>query len=252
MMKAYRIEWAANRGTLVDLGYDYNLPRVECLACCLRWKYWGEPSIEYPAFKFDFLNKKEFNFKRVVSVSEFEQIRSRIVHAAGRPVMVVPGLCIGPLSGTTWTRRLDDFIWGRIGVPQISKRARDLIASEGINLITAEMNVRCRGRSVDSHLALQVEPVPLLTEENLRHFFIKQCSVCGNFARCAIGDKPPPVGNKPSTLEGLVIQKSAWPSGQHLVQSAEIGRVIASNELIEAVKKHKLSGIVFPECGEYV
>src|SRR5690242_16209588 len=157
-MKAFRITWSVNEGTTVDLGYDYNLPRVECLECEPQWKSWGDGVIEYPAFKFEFLNKKEFTFKRVVSVAEFKRIQNKIEMAAGRPVMVIPGASIGELSGTSAKTRLNDFAWGRITVPQISKWARDLLVSEGINLLTAECTIRCRGRKLDSHLAIQVEP----------------------------------------------------------------------------------------------
>jgi hypothetical protein len=174
--------------------------------------------IEYPAFKFDFLNHDEFNYKRVLSVVEFDKVRQRIVRAAGRPVMVIPGGSIGELSGSSARAKLNDFAWGRVLVPQISKRARDLLASEGINLLTAECTIRCRGKNLDSHLAIQVALAELMTEENLSRFKIYHCPRCGNYQS---PPKPDPV-----VPEGYVIRRSAWPAGQHLVQMAETLKVL--------------------------
>src|SRR5437660_2103809 len=243
-MKVFRINWAVNEGTVVDLGYDYDLPQVECLECEPEWMNWGQGMIEYPAFKFDFLNDTEFNFDRVVSVAAFDQIRQRIVRAAGRPVNVIPGASIGELYGTSFRSKLNDFVWGRIFVPQISKRARDLLACEGINLLTAECSIRCRGKKLDSHLAMQVEPMALMTEESLSRFKIYHCPRCGNY-------KHPPKPD-PIVPEGYLIGRSAWPAGQHLVQMAETLNVLASNEFIEVVKKRNLTGLIFEECGRFV
>lgn len=54
-----------------------------------RWKYWGNGSFEYPAFKFDFVNDKEFNHERVVSLEEFNTIGRRIQITAGRPIKII-------------------------------------------------------------------------------------------------------------------------------------------------------------------
>jgi hypothetical protein len=243
-MKVFRIKWAVNQGTTVDLGYDYHLPFVQCLECSPEWKNWGSGMFEYPAFKFDFLNHEEFTDDRVVSVAEFHQIRRRIVLAAGRPVLIIPGASIGELSGTSATEKLNDFAWGRITVPQVSKRARDWLANEGINLLTAECSIRCRGKTLDSHLAIQVEPVPLMTEESLAKFRIHHCPRCGNYKG--------PLQPGPVVPGGYMLSRSAWPVGQHLVQMVETLDVIASEEFMEAVRRHHLTGIAFEECGRLI
>lgn len=243
-MKAYKIRWSINRGTAVDLGYEYHLPRIECLDCCGKWKNWGQGHYEYPALKFDFLNDKEFNDKRVVSITEFQQIRARIERAANRSLMIMPGASIGMLAGKTHSKKLDDFVWGRISIPQISKSAADLLAQEGINLLTSECSILFCGNKIDSHLAIQVEPVSLLTEESLNKHKIYHCSRCGNY-------KSPPKPD-PIVPEGYVIKRSSWPDDKHLVQMVETLKVIASEHFMQAVKKHKLTGITFEEYGQYV
>ena len=243
-MTAYKINpTPEQRLGAVDLGYRYHLPQVECSLCTGQWKHWGNGDFEYPAFKFGLLNDREFNFCRVVTVAEFEKICARIIRAAGRPVMLIPGASIGELAGTSSATKLPDFVWGRVTVPQISRRARDLLASESIHLLTAEASIRCRGKHLDSHLAIQVESVPLLTEESLRRFTITHCPNCGNYKQVEL---------KPKVPEGYMIKRAAWPVGQHLVKLVEHSRVIASDEFIAAVKKHNLTGILFEECGQFV
>jgi len=52
--------------------------------------------------------------------------------------------------------------------------------------------------------------------------------------------------------EGYMIDRSARPAGQHLVKMQETSRVLASEALIQVVRKYKLTGITFEECGRYV
>ena len=56
----------------------------------------------------------------------------------------------------------------------------------------------------------------------------------------------------PVVPEGYAIMRSHWPAGQHLVQMWETLSVLASEEFMEAVRKHNLTGIAFKECGTYV
>lgn len=244
MVKAFETTWPHDDDNAVDMGYDYHLPRIECLQCTPEWKSWGNGMFEYPAFKFDFLNRREFTYKRVVNLAEFERIRQRIIQAAGRDVAVIPGTSIGEMSGTSARKDLNDFVWGRITVPQISKRARELLANEGIDLLTTECTIRYRRRKLDSHLAIQVEPVALMTAESLARFQIKHCPRCGNYRS--------PLMPAPVVPEGYAIMRSHWPAGQHLVQMWETLSVLASEAFMEAVRKHNLTGITFKECGNYV
>jgi hypothetical protein len=259
MMKAFRIGWAENHGTLVDLGYRFHLPWVECAICQKEMKFlksWGNGNFEYPSFKFKFLNKSDFNNdRRALNVHDFQALRRQIQEAAGWPVVVVPGASIGELEGNTGTKKLDDFVWGRLSVPQISKRARDVLAADGINLLTAEASIRFRGRVIDSHVAVQATIAALMTEESLRRFTISHCSDCDNYAQKNPLIQPPgDVPNRAHAVvpEGYLLKRSAWPLGQHLVQSQETLKVFASEQLIESVKRHNLSGISFIESGSYV
>ena len=241
-MKAYKITWADGGGNGMDLDYRFHLPHVNCTAC---GDTWGDGSVEYPAFNFDFLNKAEYNDDRKVSLEEFAGINARIARAIGRPIQLSPGACIGRPHGRAYRSTFDDFDWGRLGVPQISKRANEILATEGIRLLTAELDVKYRGKPITSHLAIQVESAPMLTGESLRrHALIIHCPICGSYYVNTGRPVCPP--------EGYQITAAAWPAGQHLVQMRDTGRVLASGEFMAAVEKYHLTGITFVECGDYV
>lgn len=243
-MKAFRITWDRKRPTLVDAACRYDLPRIECLECCPEWKTWGVACVSFPALKFYFLNTEDYNCDRVVSLEEFRRIAERISRTAGRLVPVAPGSGIGELEGTATTSKLDDFTWGRVVLPEISLHARDALAGEGIELLTAECSILYRCKRIETQLAVQLEPVELLTEESLNRHRIIHCQRCGNYMA---PPRPAPV-----VPEGYKFNRSLWPKGAHLVQTRETGDVLASQEFIDAVKKHDLRGIVFKECGEFV
>jgi hypothetical protein len=199
--------------------------------------------IEFPAINFSFLTEPYFLAKRVVRVAEFKEIQRRICAELGRSVMVVPGSSFGQMEGRADPCEHEDFIWGSYGVPQISRRARDILASEGIDLLTAECSIRCGRKKLESHFAIQVEPVAMLTRECCERSRITYCPTCGDFFQ----NYPAP------EMEGKYqLRKEAWPSGKHLVRLIETLDVIPSEEFVAAVQKHKLSGIRFEEYGELV
>ena len=241
-MKAYQLKSTDRKRVCpVDLGYRYELPEVACDAC---GEVWGEWAVEYPAFNFEFLRERIFSGKnRVVSVEGFEGIRRRIITAAGRSLMVLPGASIGTLSGTTVSTKLDDFVWGRIVLPQISKRACDILRNDGIELTTTNCEIRRGRQRIDSHLAIQVEPVEMLTDGCLNRARIGYCAVCGNYSCSPLS---------PDITGSYELRQSAWPQGKHLVQVAETKEVVVSAEFIAAVKKHGFVGIAFEEYGEFV
>ena len=240
-MKAFKIDWAGKtRMAPLDLACEFSLPSIRCYDC---GRTWCLGTIEYPAFNFGFLNDVEFTDDRVLSVEEFAKVSDRIVRAANRSLLVTPGGSIGPLCGEAFRAKFDDFAWGRVVLPQISKRARDILAGEGIHLLTGEMNVTYRGKRVTSHLGLQVEPVPLLTEENLKQWTIVHCPTCGDYTR---------TNRRAVVPEGFMIGRSKWPKGQHLVMLRETLDIIASEDFIEAVRRKELTGLSFVECGQFV
>src|ERR1043166_2077275 len=137
--KAFKIDWLKGKARRSpDLGCDLHLPQVRCSVC---GETWGSV-YAYPGFNFDFLNPKEFNWERTLSTEEFQrQIRERIQRSVGRSVMVVPGAGVGPLTGTSAFAKFDDvFVWGTILCPQISKVAEKILASEGVQLLTADVS----------------------------------------------------------------------------------------------------------------
>lgn len=222
-----------------DLGYEYHLPQVECPRCGV----WGSWSVEYPAFQFDFLSKREFRLERVVTLNEFDKIRQRFAEACGRPVNLIPGASIGRPTGRCTAAKLSDFIWGRVCFPQVSRRARDLLENEGLSLTTAECDIRCRGRKIDSHVAIHLEPVRLLDEEGLDQHGLILCDVCGGYNLRT---------DRPKNPDPWRVKRSDWPEGEHLVLSEATSGILASPEFIRAVRKHKLTGLEFVEFGVYV
>lgn len=219
-----------------DLGYEYHLPQVKCPRCGV----WGLWSVEYPAFQFDFLNKREFRLERVVSLDEFDKIRQRFAEVCGRPVNLIPGGSIGRPIGRCTTARLNDFVWGRVCFPQVSKRARDLLRNGGVSITTAECDIRCRGRKINSHLAIHLEPLRLLDEEGLDRHGLTFCDVCGGYnVRTDRPENPAP----------WRVKRSVWPEGVHLALSEETSEILASPEFIRAVKHYKLTGLRFVEFG---
>lgn len=239
-MKAYKLQWVTSKAAgKLELWYRYALPQISCPVC---HRTWGNDFYEYPAINCEFFNEKEFNIMRQVNVAEFAVISKRIQNSIGSSLLLVPGGSLGLLEGKSITTRLEDFAWGRVCYPQVSKRACELLQKQGINLVTAEMFLRCRGRNLDSHWALQVAPLALLTSNSLQANKIQHCPVCGDYHL---------VENKPS-LGRYQLRASLWPKGQHLVTLAETVDVIASPEFMAAVQKHPLTGIRFVECGEFV
>ena len=254
MMKAFKIRWSdTTRSMAIGVDYRYQLPQVECLDCEPKYRSWGDEMFEFPALQFDFLNEKEFTFDRVLNLDQFGRLKARIEAAAGRPVNLIPGCCIGEVAGEAFVKNLDDILWGRITYPQISARGCDLLAEEGIVLTTAKCSIHYRRKKIDSHLAVQIEPVALLTEECRESLGITRCLRCGNFIL-----PTPPLkirrsgGGGPRRPKRYHIRRSAWPKGQHLVTIQETHEVLASQEFIEAVKKLNLKDIAFIECGRYV
>ncbi len=240
-MKVFKIDWSGRARVIqMELRYKYFIPYVKCYSCCQTW---GMDTVEYPAFNFEFLNENDFNDDRVLSVGEFAKLSAKIQQAANRSVWICPGGSIGRLGGDAYAAKFEDFVWGRVLQPQISKKARDLLAGEGIHLLTAEIDVKYKNKPITSHLAIQVEPVPLLTEETMRRYTIVHCDTCGDYNQQQCNPKVP---------EGFMIQKSLFPSGQHLVMLRETFDILASEEFMEAVKKHRLTGLSFKECGQYV
>lgn len=243
-MKAYRITFDRQFSDKVDAACEYQLPQLECRLCTPEWRGWGLSAVSYPGFQFSFLNGKEFNSDRYVTLDEFKEIRSRIWNAAGRRLVIVPGAGIGELQGTASSTRLEDFTWSRVGVPDISEKARDVLAEEGIDMLCAECSFRFRGKRLQTRLAVQVEPVQMLTKESLDRHRIRYCPRCEQFI-----EPPRPA---PVVREGYMFKRSEWPEGRHLVQVLETCQVLASDAFIMSVKKHGLTGIVFEECGQFI
>ena len=199
--------------------------------------------MEYPAFQFDFLNPEQYNFKRVLSRQEVGIMQKQFEKVVGRSVFLVPGACIGKPSGNCGSSKLDDFAWGRIWCPQVSREAKEVFAKDGIEFVTAEMLLEFRGSPITSHLAMQPEVTTMMTAESLKDHEISHCVACGDF------NVPP---RKIGYMPRYAVDGSRWPRGQHLVTMLETLDVVVSPEFMDTVRRHNLAGIEFEECGEIV
>lgn len=237
-MKAYEIHFSdRERICEIDCAYTYYIPRVRCPVCRTTW---GQSAVEYPALDFDWFSKEELSRKRVVTVEEWRELCGRLTSAAGRHINLLPGGGLGTLSGTSKTHRLQDFAWN--SQPIVSKRAVEALGQEGIQLRTGKVDLKCRGRKVETHVSMQVDPVPLLTPENLKELTVEHCSHCGDYNQVKL---------HPVVPGGLQIDRRKVPA-EDLYQSIERFRVIASPRFMDAVKRLQLTGMEFVECGSYV
>ena len=238
-MRAFQLTSAPkSKSPQVDHGYDWQMPGIRCLACRQVVSNWA---FEYPAIDYDFIASSGLYGDRAVSLEEFRALQERIFQAADRRFCLVPGGLLGTPSGKAESSKLDDFAWGSV-VPVISKRAVECLAQEGIRLRTGKIDLVFRGKRLDSHLSLQVEPEEILTEANRRAFTLEHCPICGDFRKIDL---------RPHVPQGMQIDRSRVP-GEHLFKSVERAAIIASSQFIDATLKHGLTGAHFEDCGEYV
>lgn len=234
-LKAYNIgRVEQRRGVWAECRRE--LPFVRCDKC---GREWGDGLIEFPALDLAFMRELK---KEIVNVEEFRRIRKRIESGLGRPINVIPGCAFGGCEGEASEPLKHDFIWGSICSVQISRRARDLLATDGIELLTAETKIKYERKRLD-YLAIQLEPVPMLTEETLQKADISFCSKCEDYFQ----NYP-----KPNMDGHYEIRREAWPKGQHLVMLIETLKILASPEFMTSVAKHRLSNIRFIEYGVFV
>lgn len=242
-MKAYTVLMGDRRVCRwVDGGYRFALPDIACRVCEPERGSWGASALEFPAVQGNFLNEREFTNTRTVSIEEFQSIKTQIEVATGRKRNLIPGGLVGVLEIDALRKSQPDFVWARIGYPQISKRAAELLARDGIELTTAPCQMLYRGKELDTHWAVEVEPFPLLTLESRERCGVWLCPVCGNY-------RPPEI---PTKRYDLTLDRKLWPSGRHLVKARETCHLVASPEFIEAVQRHGLVGLEFKECGRFV
>lgn len=126
-----------------------------------------------------------------------------------------------------------------------------MLRQAGIELETGRCLIKCRGKDVESHLALHLEPAALLTEECLAERMYVHCESCGDYS-CPPRGELLLRGLDPNPKRGYLIRRDLLPSGKDLVMMRESLEILASDRFREVVQKHKLTGLAFEECGEYV
>ena len=228
--------------TSIDGAFDYHLPGVRC--SCEDGSVVAPGEFAFPAFAFDQANPlfTDEEFRVSVSLEELEAIRRSILDPVGRSVWMPPGAELGPYVGTSHTTKLTDFVDG--GHILVSKAAVERLAQAGVHLLTGPAQVRCRGKLLDSHWVLHVEPTlePTLTKATLEAKSMVCCPQCG-VCRCTKHQRSVKPGER--RLDGRQV-----PKGPTLFRLYEWGQLLATDEDVDTVSGLGLSGVTFEKWGE--
>lgn len=227
----------------IDGGHDFQLPWVRCDRC---GQHWGNGDFSFPAFEFDSANPIFTNERCEMTPDELESVRRNILQQLGRQVWMPPHSSLGPYVGTSHTLKLKDFVDAGGGALLISRTAHAKLKEIGIDLMTGPAHVRCRGKMLDTHLVLHIEPVtqPVLHPTTVKALTYTYCPHCG--------------GKRKSDLRAEVklgeykLRKDRVPKGATLFRPYEWHQILATEAFVEAVAPLELKGATFKPWGEVV
>ena len=227
--------------TSIDGAYDYHLPQVKC-QCSLNSS--GDGYFAFPALEFDAQDPMFSDENCALSPEELNVVRARILKKVGRRVWLPPGASLGPFSGTSHTSKLTDFVDPSYLL--ISKRALEKLDGAGVSLRTGPAHIRCRGKMLDSHLALQVEPIaePVLAASTVEALTLEYCAICGD---CHKVD--PRRKLKPGECQ---LRKEVVPSEATVFKLYEWSLTLVTQRFTEVATELGLSGAKFKPWGTLV
>jgi hypothetical protein len=185
------------------------------------------------------------NEQCTLSPEELDAVREKILAKVGRHVWMPPYSSLGPYVGTSHTTKLTDFVDSSSAI-LISRIALEKLREAGIELLTGPAHVRCRGKMLDSHLVLHVEPLPEpeLAPATVEALTMKYCSRCGHSYKA-----DPCAKVKPGQYQ---LRKDRVPMTATLFCLYEWAELLATEAFVDAASKLGLSGAKFRPWGTVV
>lgn len=240
-------ESEAARKVEIDGDCRFTMPLVQCPVCKERL---GVPAASFPALfvpkhieKYveptEDLNPRPFE--------EYEMVRDEILEANNRKDLVLPPVSgVGRHEAKLLVGKPHDFAWDGPWAPLLSKDALERLASRNVHLTAGELRLTKRGVPVETHVALQCELAPLMSEATVKALTLEKCSFCGEYKQEKMG----------VTLDNCgrcEFVKELLPTGKHLVRLLGWETyIVASEEFVEAVESLGLTGIRFEDIGEWI
>ncbi|MGA2866362.1 MAG: double-CXXCG motif protein [Verrucomicrobiota bacterium] len=219
----------------------YEMPKVTCDQCGRTWLDTGD---WYPNFGLDKdADLDMFSLEENVSVEAFQELKRHVVGRGVGRAALLPGCGLGPVTATV-PANPTDFVWCCFSL-LAKPRVVDILKRAGVRISFGPAVVQIGKRqSVEDFVALQVEPVRLYSDQTLAETTTSFCTKCGNVLLKNVRAEP---------KGPLQYVRNRIPNRQGLVRVYEsVVVTLASAAFIEAVRRHRLTGIEFEEAGVYV
>lgn len=171
---------------------------------------------------------------------ELDALRKHVFGKDVRAAKLPPGSGIGAVHAKL-PKRATEFIWSGFKLIA-SERALGAVRKCGIDLRYGPV-FSIDTKQSTSFFAIQLDPIPLYSEQTLREMTLQFCSECG---QCWMRD----VKAKPQGPQQYL--KKKFPDKKGLTRAAEGVEILASEAFIDVVRSQKLTGIEFKEFGIYV
>jgi hypothetical protein len=185
-------------------------------------------------------DKAKFTRENSVNLCELESMRKLIAGKGIEKAKLPPGSGVGPVRAKL-SKRATDFVWCSFKL-LASRHAIEVLQDAGIHLLHGPVVEPRTGAKTD-YVAVQLDPVALYSQQTLAEMTLVFCSTCGN---CWMQ-------NTRAKLSGpRQYVRERVPEEQGLVKTFEGYETIATERFMEAVRREKLTGMVFEESGVYV
>lgn len=210
----------------------WSLPGSYCSVCDATWVSVG---VVYPCVDLSALpQRSEFEEARRVPIEEFERLRELVRPLMPPGALVHPGANLGPLVGTA-TGTFGAFFYDMPFTLLVRREALEKLQSMGMRgLRGCRAQLRFRQRNPPELWELQLEYRGRLHPDCLPPSRMTPCSRCG-----PDGFMMP---------EDLLLDAATLPKDLDLFRLADAtGTIIASERLVETVRRLELDGVIFKE-----
>jgi uncharacterized double-CXXCG motif protein len=236
MMKIYvayeEDDWRTAKYGYIDGNHgEGGLPGVTCHACGSRWAAYG---LSYPTVDVSSIpNYKSLLKARNVTVSQFEEVRQKILHLLPPGSYLPPGTAFGPVSGEV-IGTLATFAWIEGGMLINADVYKEMMA-EGLEMPDAvHANLTFgKGNPPINMLELSMPPVARLSPSCYADQAAELCEVCGR-----LGIVRP---------EEMIVQMSSIPPNVEMFRTQESGAVFVLDAFRDYCISKDLKNIAFRE-----